>query len=483
MPRAQTVAAALLAFLPNASRADVLRFREGGEIVAPSTRDGDSVRIDTPMGFSVFPAADFAEIVEIPEPSEDWPSRLKAAREGGADPLCDAALWALERGLVAEAEGAAREAHAADPRQQPAARMVAALDRLKEEVPDPPANVVARNLPADRRMVRGPHVLLMHQHDEADAAERLALQEQVVAAYMLYFASIGIDLPAPRERLATMWFARKADYLGFLRAEGATAFLATRGYHHPTRNLVVAYDLRDDPERRRAIQEMASARAELDAFAGKIERIPRSAKARIAVRGQAQTLDRASARDLLGTLRRELDHRAIALELTRREVDWAIAAHETVHQLAKATGLAARHDSFPPALGEGLAMQFEAISGGRWAGLGGVPNFRLRDYRALTAAPRFVPSIVPPDFGPGYDASEYARAWAATRFLRTERPTEFVALLDVLRAPAQTLESASARAVRAFAAVRGADSDAAFREKMEELRLGTEPAWPGAHPH
>ena len=44
------------------------------------------------------------------------------------------------------------------------------------------------------------------------------------------------------------------------------------------------------------------------------------------------------------------------------------AAHEIIHLLAANSGLLPRHDAFPIWLQEGLAMQFEVIRGGRWAG-------------------------------------------------------------------------------------------------------------------
>ena len=43
-------------------------------------------------------------------------------------------------------------------------------------------------------MARGPHVILLHQHSDADADERIALLERVITGYYLLFAAQGLEL-------------------------------------------------------------------------------------------------------------------------------------------------------------------------------------------------------------------------------------------------------------------------------------------------
>jgi len=477
------VAAATLSLAASESQGDILRFREGGEVVASATQQGAVVVIDTPMGEFRFPIGDFREVVATNDPRADWAAKVDEARRGDAAKKCATAIWALDHGLVPEAGAMIREAHEQDAGHQPSARMVAALDRLATPLPDPAMPKILRGLPVKHKIARGPHVVLVHQHSDADSSERVAILETIVEAYALHFASLGLDLASPRERLASMWFARKADYLAFLRAEGATSFLNTRGYHDAVRNMVVAYDCRDDPARLRARTEGLEARAELAAFASKVDAIPAAGRARVTLRGKPHSVDRGSARELLSALGRELDRRDIVLELGRREIDWGVAAHETIHQLVAVTRLAPQHNSFPSALSEGLAMQFEAISGGRWAGLAGVPTFRLRDYRALKGPPGLASTIGDSKFGPGYNPDTYARAWATIRYLRTDRPEAFVSLIDRLRSPSDRDETAASRALRVVASLLPEGEDGRFREAINQLRLPSEPTNPAAHPH
>jgi Protein of unknown function (DUF1570) len=486
MTTPRTIALAFLVILASLAvpvRADILHPTEGGEIVAPVRREGADLVLETPMGVYRFPRRDFRDVIPTLDPAREWPDRRAKALAGGAPERTAAALWALDYGLVAECEAMIREAHSADATHQPAARMVGVADRLKSPLDDPPLPSLTRGLPADRRLARGPHVLLMHQHEQADADERVALLENVVTAYYLYFAALGLDLATPTHRVPSMWFARKDDYLAFLRAEGAVTFLNTRGYHHSTRGLVVAFDCRDESVRTKSRDAILAGRAELDRFAAQIDRIPVKGRASVRLRGEPRSLDRAGAKDLAATLRRQLDIQEVALELSRRELDWAIAAHETVHQLVALSKLAPGHDAFPNALHEGLAMQFESIVGGRWGGLGRPSMIRVRDYRKLEAPPRLEPTIRDTGFGSGYSAEAYARAWASVFYLRSERPTAFVALLDGLRAPADSHRAPGERAGEILHGLIKSDEDDRWRVWMKKVLSEAEPKAGGVHPH
>ena len=107
----------------------------------------------------------------------------------------------------------------------------------------------------ETRVARGPHVILFHQHSDAEADERIALLERVITGYHLLFAAQGIELTVPRRRLVSAWFADQKDYLAFLHAEDADAFATTRGYFHPTWNAVVAFDARSTEQQRTAAEQ------------------------------------------------------------------------------------------------------------------------------------------------------------------------------------------------------------------------------------
>jgi hypothetical protein len=168
-----------------------------------------------------------------------------AGAEGAGDRLTLA--WrALERGQTPKAEALVRAAHLADPGQPMVARMVAILDRLDGVGSgcDPDLDAVHRALAGSFAAVRGPHVLLLHQRSETEAAERLDLLERVVRTYYLFFAAQGIELAVPGQRLVSAWYADRRDYLAFLHGEGADAFRTTLGYYHPTLQAVVTFDVR-----------------------------------------------------------------------------------------------------------------------------------------------------------------------------------------------------------------------------------------------
>lgn len=460
------------------SRAELLDFAEGGVVQLPATIEGETVRVEAPEGTYTFARSDFRRIVPGHWPDREWPERAREARAGGIAERYEAARWALDHGLVEPAAAMLRFAHKADPFHQPTARMVAALDRLEAPCPAPDLDAIARALPDRFTIAQGAHVVLLHQHEDAEAAQRVALLEQIVTAYYLEFAALGIVLPTPSRKLPSAWFAERTDYLAFLRAEGAEAFLTTRGYHHPTRGVVVTYDARSDDRQRWARAELEARRRMLDGFERQIQRMPDGGQIRPNLRGvPAQGLDRDAAESLLARLRRDVDRRQLLIEQSRYQFDRCIAAHEMVHQLVAASRLAPHYADFPIWLHEGLAMQFEAFRGGHWAGLGTAPASRLHDWHALRPLPRLAPLLRDAGLGRGYSRDPYAQAWGFVSYLLHSRPADFVALLDRLRLPSPTLVDRSDRVLDAVHDVFGEDLEpiqADWRRVLSETRLPLE---------
>jgi hypothetical protein len=405
--------AAALALWCRPAEADRLTFRAGGVVDLPTTAEAGWIVVHAPEGDYRVDRRSLASLEPIEDPEARWPEI--AGEATAPEGRLSAVRWALEHGLVAESVAMLRES---GPNDATTSRMIAALDRLAEPRPDPELGGTRRALGGTFAASRGPHVLLLHQHDEEEASARLEFLEAIVTAYYLEFAALGFDLPAPETKLVAVWFADQQDYRAFLRREGAAAFLNTRGYHHPTRRLVAAYDARGEESYRRASRA--------------IDALPSGA---------------------------ERDRRRMLLEESRRRLELGTAAHETVHQLVAASRLAPRGDAFPGWLHEGLAMQFEATRGDRWAGLGAPSPYRLADWRRLSPKPVLATLLDDSGFARGYRRDPYAHAWAFVHFLRTRHPDELVRLIDACRLPGG--RDAAVDRLRGF--------DAELRETMRSV--------------
>ena len=433
------VAVRLLAWDPIPARADWLYFARGGAAELPAAIRGDDVAVAAPGGERRFPRASFRAIVPAVPLDAEWRERQARARDDGmARAGLEAAWWALERGLTPEAIAALRDAATAPdaPGVAPlarAGRMLARLDASGAGRPD--LDRLRASLGPGWTEARGRHVVLLHQATPAEADERLDVLDRVVATFCLSLAIQGVEVDAPARPLVSVYFARRADYVAYLRRVDAAAFADAQGFYHPTSRVVFACDTRSDP-----------AQAEPRRLLARDRRDP--------ARSPAEAHD--------------LDRRELLLDLDWRGVDLGIAAHETVHQCVAATGLAPRYDDFPHWLHEGFAAQFEVVRGGRWAGFGRTNDRRVADWRAIRPAPRLGPLLRDDGLTGGYRRDRYAEAWALVYFLRKARPAEFAAFLDRLRAPRPAGRDQDSAA--AFVAAFGADLPRIERDWRAFLR-------------
>lgn len=465
---------AALAGWASPSCGDLIYFREGGRIQIPAESDGRSIAIRLGGERYEFLEEDIEKRMPGFIPAEEWPARRAAVAKEPPASRFAAAWWALENGLVEEAAEELRAIHAVDPGHEPTRRMVAVLDDLKAPREDPDFEPFRKALGISTKVARGPLVLLLHQHPDDEAAERVAFAERIVTAYHLMFAGSGVPLTTPRRRLVLAWFPDREDYRAFLMANDAQAFAATRGYHHPTWKAVVIYDARSSELQRQDRSTFATRREEIEALRAALDRLPASGRIRVAMAGRRpQAVGKSDGRTLADRLERDVRRGELLLEAERRAYDEGITAHEMVHLLAADSGLNPRHDAFPLWLQEGLAMQFEVVRGGRWAGIGRPHDIRLPDWRRIRPAPALEPLLRDRGFGRGYSRDPYVQAWALVYFLRSRRGDQFLKFLDLLRAP--RAEPDSPNHLAAFLRAFGDDLDAIEVEWIQDLEATKTP--------
>ena len=429
--------AAIVGPVPSPVRADWLYFARGGAAELLSSTRGDCVEVAAPGGIKSFPKTVFRAIVPSASPVEEWQiRRLEAEHAGSPQAWLAAAWWALERGLTTEAISTLRRAIQTPGADEispltRAGRMLARLD--EQPVGEPDLGRIRAELGGSGwTELCGRHLVLLHQgHDRAAAAERLDVLDQVFETYYLSLAIQGIDLTMPGRRLVSVWFARQADYVAFLRRIEASPFTDTQGYYHPSSRVVFAFDTRSSARQ-------AQGRREID-------------------RSRLDPSPSGSASELA-----DLDRRLLLLDLEWRSVDLGIAAHETVHQLMAASGLASRFDDLPNWIHEGFAAQFEVVRGGRWVGFGRINDQRIVDWRGIRPGPRLAPLLRDDGMTHGYHRDRYAESWAFVFFLRKTRPDDFTSFLDRLHAPRSANQDLATATV--FAEVFGSDIDAIERD-------------------
>ncbi len=416
------------------AQAGVVEFKNGGVVQLPVKIVDEMVELRLLDQTYTFLKEDFLWIEKDGWPAEDWTKlRDEALRSDGLDRF-RAAWWALQHGLTDEAVALIQASHQVDPTLQPVARLVEVLDALQEETP----TTIAKSpqfLRGDFVITESDHLVLIHQVEANEARQRIEVLEDVLTTFYLVFEAQGIRLKPPSHKLVAVWFAEERGYRDLIAREAGNAFATTRGYYHPSRQIVFYYDGRSVASYQERDATNRSRLEEVSAIENAIESIPPRQRFRLSVRGeQPSRVNRAQAAEILAQLRRDIDRVTLLQERDRIRVDLGTAAHELIHQLAIASGLAPRFDSFPNWLHEGIAMQFEEVRGGHWAGFGRVDHRRLEDWRSTEIHPSLRSILEDQGFGGGFDLERYAAAWAFVLYLRKEEPKRFLALVDHHRA-------------------------------------------------
>lgn len=460
---------------------DLLTFKNGASVQLPAEVEGQVVRVIGPLGPQEFLLEDFRAIVPGHWPPFEWPERRELALADSPSQQLQAAWWALEHGLTDEAVSMLRSASGADSSLEPAARLVSVIDRFEQPARSPNLAALRSVLPSDLTTLENARIILLHQHSPEEAAARLDLLDRVLTSFVLTFSALGFDLQVPPEKLVAVWLAEEADYLDFIRKEAGPAFLKTRGYYHPTRRVVFAFDGRSRAEFQKAMSRLAARLDELNRVEGSLVSVPPNGRLRVTFAGdRPRVFSRDEAPDEINRLRRETRRDILTLELDRLQIDQAAAVHELIHQAVIATGLAPRFESFPVWLHEGIATQFEAFRGADWAGLVSPSPHRLDRWRALRTPPHLDSLLRDEGFDRGYSADHYAAAWALLYHLRSRNPHALVSLIDQLRNPGLS-QTDSPPISSAFRSAIGADLTA-FRlnwfDAMRSVRLPTESETP-----
>lgn len=445
MLRSLTAAGLVCLVATSAGFADLIYFARGGQAQLPSRIEGDHVILETPGGPKSFPRSDFVSIVPAPTPEAEWLERKAEAKKvGTTEARFAAAWWALENGLTAESIVAFEKLRPGSWEHPPTRRAVSAIEGLALPCPDPDLEPIRSRLrPLKLRESKSAHVVLLHQANDADAKERLDVLERVVQTFLISFAAQGIELTAPPQKLVSVYFADRRDYIHFVRSVNGSAFADTQGYYHPNLKAVFAFDTRSGDEQKTGRRAIANRKRD-------------------------------------GASPSDLERQSLLLDLQWRMTDLGIAAHETVHLLTAETGLARNVEDFPAWLHEGLAAQFEVVRGGRWAGFGRVHDLRMPDWRTIRPLPRLVPLVRDTGFGHGYRRDLYAEAWALVYYLRKNHPREFVAFLERLRAKSSS-DHKPDRTLDAFRSAFGNDLgaiDSAWKRDLTDLKTPLESSKP-----
>lgn len=421
--------------------AGVARFRAGGRVELPMRVEGEELVIEARERTYRFPRGEFSSISETLLPTQEWPAKLEKALKGGSDERYEAVVWGVERGLVGPAGELLERAHELDPGHELTRRLHDCWLSLKSKLPALSSVPTLKGTSEPFQASASDHLILLHQHELGEAQERLKALEDVFKGYYLAMAAHELRVELPGTKLVLVWFARQVEYRAFLRAEGAEAFLSTEGYYHPTKHFVAFYDQRSSVRNQRAMATIRRERAILNASDGPpIEETQRS-------------------RRLLDIERLELVE-----TLKREQYELGTAAHELVHLLAWSSGLTPRLDRFPFWLHEGLAQQFEVVTGQAWGGISRPHHSLLEVWRERCPAPRLLPLSRDEGFGRGFDLVLYTQAWALTNFLRTRHPDVFVSLIDQLRVPRGASGDVKAAQTEALEAAWGRGLDSLEKE-------------------
>ena len=174
-----------MGLVPRTCRSELIYFRKGGEAQLPATIEGNRVVLAMPDGKIELARDEIRKIVPGFWPATEWDTRRQTARAGIVRrTIGGRVVGHRERPDHGSRRRNCASSTALDPKHLPTARMAAVLDRLDQPVLDPDFGRFQKALGIETRVARGPHVILLHQHSDAEADERIALLERVITGYL-----------------------------------------------------------------------------------------------------------------------------------------------------------------------------------------------------------------------------------------------------------------------------------------------------------
>ncbi|MBI1904359.1 MAG: DUF1570 domain-containing protein [Planctomycetia bacterium] len=379
---------------------------------------GRSATFTHALGILYFNSKNIKKQHKVKPPRDVFTKDLdKAKQSKNADEMYNAALYALQRGMLKEFWLAVDEALKVDPNHK-----CKELKQFKADVIDKPVTAdQAAQESYIKKIVRNPnmrvdvsnHFLLLHDtpakvnsdnewQKKPRGQARLELLELVYQTFLLKFKSMGVQMEIPQERLLVVLFNDYKNYLSFATSLDPSLQSAS-GFYVPSVNVSFFFD---HGTRSDGIKKLRS-------------KLPEMKR------------DAAKAKD--GEFVRFLRALDFLLAVDQENSDITVVSHECTHQMASNTGLLPRHVLIPAWVHEGLATYFEAPGDATWAGIGAANEERLTFYRALENDREhsnidFIVGDKIFDHAAGIGAvlHGYAQAWALTHFLVERHPTELV---------------------------------------------------------
>lgn len=404
---------------------------------------------------------------------------LIALDEKNSKELLNLGRQALKYGFVNAFYRAAEAILEFEPKNERAQLILKVRERTARPIPrsEKLAQEFREQIPQSKmKFVESPHFLVLHDLKgrstevrdvnarrklKTRIEERIDLMEKVYEAFYAFFASHGVELNVPKQRMKVALFDEHADFAEVAREIEPLAYRFIDGFWSKQSNISHFYEHGSAPEYQ-ALQRFA--------------RFLRTA-AEIAV----QTRDPARAEIM--QFAKSLD---LMIDIKQENEDVKVLTHELAHQIAANSGLLPRDKPVPQWVHEGLATYFESANEASWAGIGAVDEDRLEMFRTATNKRSLSHvnniasnGIFTKSETVGQAVRAYGLSWALTYYLMEkdfDRLMRFYAMLEVLPPGLRLADDAMYRRIfdEAFPPSERAAMDREFHAYMNNLQTDTE---------
>jgi len=290
-----------------------------------------------------------------PEAVRQFQQRQAALPPGGVALQLDLADWALDNGLLFQAEQLYRLVLARDPLNP---RAYEALLRAADERPLPRRSKAyddARShLPPRFTEYQTKRFIVLSDAESTWTRRQAQRLERTYHQFHRFTRRLDLRPLPLKHKLVCILFKDRDAYRGFARTHDDVTDFWIAGYYAPMHDRVVFY--RGD-----ANPSVVKARGQLDEMRADIASLDREAH-------QAEREGRHDWADVLRQhgqrYRRHVKQETRRVDQFAEQVSTATTVHETVHQLSFHTGIQSPRCQYPLWLSEGLATAFETDSTG-----------------------------------------------------------------------------------------------------------------------